>query len=67
MSDFTCRFFMEAGHMGPAFTISRLNLDAAVEDAIEQLTTDNRRKGFELSQDGQSKYQFLRRVSEAVF
>lgn len=67
MSDFTCRFFMEAGHLGPAVTISRLNLDAAIEDAIEQMTSDCRRKGFELFQDGQSKFQHLRRVSELAF
>jgi len=66
MSDFTCRFLMEGGHMGPAFTISRMNLDAAIEDAIEQVSMDVRRRGFELSQDGECKHQFARRMIEAV-
>lgn len=67
MADFTCRFFMEAGYMGSAFTISRLNLDAAIDDAIEQLNADCRRKGFELSQDGQHRFQFMRRAINAAF
>ena len=66
MSDFTCRFLMEAGYMGSAFTISRLNLDAAIEDAIEQLSVDCRRKGFELSQGGALKFQFIRRMTNAA-
>ena len=67
MADFTCRFMMEGGHMGPAFTISRLNLDAAIADALEQINTDIRRRGFELSQDGECKHQFARRVIEAAY
>jgi hypothetical protein len=67
MTDFTCRFLMEAGYMGSAFTISRLNLDAAIDDAIEQLNVDNRRRGFELSQDGERKLQFMRRATNAAF
>jgi hypothetical protein len=63
MADFTCRFFMEGGYLGPSFTISRLNLDAAIDDALEQVTSDIRRKGFELSQDGESKFQFARRAA----
>jgi hypothetical protein len=55
---------MEAGYLGPAIAISRLNLDAAIEDALEQMTADFSRKGFELFQDGQSKFQYLRRLSE---
>jgi hypothetical protein len=57
---------MEAGYMGSAFTISRLNLEAAIEDAIEQLSVDSRRKGFELSQGGQRKFQFIRRMTNAA-
>ena len=67
MADFTCRFMMEGGHMGPAFTISRLNLDAAIADALEQVNSDIRRRGFELSQGGECKHQFARRVIEAAF
>lgn len=67
MADYTCRFMMEGGHMGPAFTISRLDLDAAIADALEQVNADIRRRGFELSQDGECKHQFARRVIEAAF
>jgi len=67
MTDFTCRFMMEGGYMGPAITISRLNLDAAIEDALEQVNMDIRRRGFELSLDGQCRHQFARRVIEAAF
>jgi hypothetical protein len=67
MADYTCRFMMEGGHMGPSFTISRLDLDAAIADALEQVNADIRRRGFELSQDGECKHQFARRVIEAAF
>ena len=67
MADYTCRFLMENGHMGPPVTISRPNLDAAIEDAIEQVGTDVRRRGFELSLDGECKHQFSRRAFEAAF
>lgn len=67
MTDFTCRFMMDGGHMGPAFTISRLNLDAAIADALEQVSMDIRRRGFELSLDGECRHQFARRMIEAAF
>ena len=67
MADYTCRFMMEGGHMGPAFTISRLDLDAAIADALEQVNADIRRRGFELSQDGERKHQFARHMIEAAF